>query len=487
LFLSFTAHSNANQQAMRQFKFGLNGEILKWCTSEYATAGNQVNSLRAYIKEHYQLSGVLLGALLVALSTGTYTNWDAQLEFEAASNVVTRGFPIVTNGLMINQPPLGFYLAAPVFHMFGLTYANGVAAATVFGLACVVLVYVLGTLLYDKRTGLVAAALFGIVPWHVYMSKIFLIDNQNLFLSLLFLAIGVVAIRRNSSKLLAVSGFVFGLAFLTKLFAVFLLVPLVLLILLQRKEISFKVTPSNILIFLVPALALQAVWFGGVANQNFFGVYFSSDITHPVLVANPSPFFLPIVLVNSAGHFLFAAGLFSMALTVLYRRVLASLLRLDAVCFGTVAVVAGLDLLLVFGLHLTVPYVSVFKYNYVALPFYCFLAASLATKGSLLLKSVDWKNKVSLLKPALVLAGVILLLACVLESTFFLARWVGFVAFGVDSVTYYPFDVYSVAANGFAPALTYLAAVLMVLTVAGPLLATALKGALGWFSKVLSS
>ena len=446
-----------------------------------------MKSFRVYLRKHIQLGIVLLGALLVALSSGVYTNWDAQLEFEAASNVVTRGFPIVTTGLMINQPPLGFYLDAPIFHIFGLTYANGVAVATAFGLACVVLVYVLGTLLYDKRTALVAAALFGILPWHVYMSKIFLIDNQNLFLSLLFLAVGVVAVRRNSSTLLGVAGLMFGLAFLTKLFAVFLLVPLLLMLLLQRKHVSFKMTPRRVIVFLLPVLALKAVWFGGVANQNFFGVYFSSDITHPVLVANPSPFFLPTVLVNSAGWFLFAAGLFSLALTVLYRRDLSGVAWLDAVCVGTVAVVAGLDLLLVFGLHLTVPYVSVFKYNYVALPFYCFLAASLATKGRLLLWSVDWKNKACRLKSALVSVGVILLLACVLESTFFLTRWVGFVAFGVDSVVYYPFDVYLVSANGFSPFLTYLAALLMVLSVAGPFLAGALKGALGWFSKILSS
>ena len=101
-------------------------------------------SFLALLKEHYQLSGVLIGAFLVALSTGTYTNWDAQLEFEAATSVVTQGFPFVTNGLMINQPPLGFYLDAPVFHAFGLSYANGVGVATAFGLGAVVLVYALG-------------------------------------------------------------------------------------------------------------------------------------------------------------------------------------------------------------------------------------------------------------------------------------------------------------------------------------------------------
>lgn len=444
-------------------------------------------SFSALIKEHYQLLGVLIGAFLVAISTGTYTNWDAQLEFEAASSVVTRGFPFVTNGLMINQPPLGFYIDAPVFHAFGLSYENGVGVATAFGIGCVVLLYALGSLLYGKRTGLVAATLFGIVPWHVYISKIFLIDNQNLFFSLLFITTAVLSIRKNSQKLLALAGVFFAIALMTKLFAVFMLVPLLLIIFLQRKELEFKLNPRNMLIFLVPSFVLQAVWFGGFANQNFFGVYFTSDITHPELVANPSPWFLPIILVKSAGWFLFAAGFFSLALSIFYKKIIAKTLWLDAVCVGTIAVVAGLDVFFVFGLHLTVPYVSAFKYNYLALPFYCLLAASLASKSGLLIKSVDWKNRIHLVKPVLVGVGFVFLLASLLESVAFLVKWVGFVAFGVDSVIYYSFDVYSLATNGFSPALPYVAVVLMVLSLADPFLVGALKDVFGWFSKVLSS
>jgi 4-amino-4-deoxy-L-arabinose transferase-like glycosyltransferase len=332
-----------------------------------------------------------------------------------------------------------------------------------------------------------AAALFGIVPWHVYMSKIFLIDNQNLFFSLLFLAAGVLAVRKNSQKLLAVAGVFFAVAFLTKLFAVFMLVPFLLIIFLQRKQLEFKITLRNILIFLAPTFVLQAVWFGGFANQNFFGVYLASDITHPVLVTNPSLLFLPIILVKSVGWFLFVAGLFSLVLSVFYRKIFTKILWLDAVCVGTIAVIAGLNLLLVFGFHLTVPYVSVFKYNYLALPFYCLIAASLAAKSDLLIGSVDWKKKTHFIKPLLVGVGLVLVLASLLESTTFLTKWVGFVAFGVDSVTYYPFNVFSGAANGFSPALTYVALVLMVLILAVPFLVSVLRGAYRWFSKVLSS
>lgn len=456
----------------------------------YAIAGNievEWKSFRALLDAHYALIGVLLGAVLVAASTGTYTNWDSQLEFEAASNVVTHGFPYVTTGLMINQPPLGFYMDAPVFQAVGLSYLNGVGLITAFGLGCVVLIYALGSLLYGKKTGLIAAALFGIVPWHVYMSRIFLIDNQSLFLSLLFLIVGVLAVRKNSQKLLLISGVVFALALLTKLFAALMIVPLLLMIYLQRKEFAFKLTPRKVLIFLVPSFILQAVWFGGFANQNFFAVYLSSDFTHPVLVANPSLMFLPIILAKSAGWFLFAAGLFSLTLSLFYRKVFAKILWLDAVCFGTIAAVAGLDFFFVFGFHLIVPYVSVVKYNYFALPFFCLLAASLAAKSGLLIRSMDWKKKIHLIKPVLVGVGLILLFASLVESTMFLVKWSGFVAFGVDSVTYYPFDVFSMPMDGYFQPFHYAAIVLIVLSLTGSFMLNGLKKPFGLLSKVLSS
>ena len=253
--------------------------------------------LKAFLTTHYPLIGVLLASFLITTSMGTYTNWDAQLEFEAASNVLIRGFPYVTTGLMINQPPLGFYAAASVLGTFGLSYLNGVGLASAFGLGCVALVYALGAMLYGKRTGLVAAALFGFVPWHIYMSRIFLIDNQYLFFSLLFLTVGVLAVKRNSEKLVLAAGVFFALAFLTKLFAVFTLVPLLLIVYLNRKEGVFKLSGRKVLFFVLPSIVLQAVWFGGFSHQNLFWGFLHSDLTHPVLVTDPSSPFLPLIFV----------------------------------------------------------------------------------------------------------------------------------------------------------------------------------------------
>ncbi|MDR0372195.1 MAG: glycosyltransferase family 39 protein [Nitrososphaerota archaeon] len=444
-------------------------------------------NLKATLATHYPIIGILLGSLLITAYMGTYTNWDAQLEYEAATNVLTYGFPYISTGLMINQPPLGFYTAALFFGVSGLSYLNGVWLATAFGLGSVFLLYVLGIVMYGRRTGLVAAALFGMVPWHTYMTRIFLIDNQYLFLSLLFLIIGIIAVRHNSQKLVLGAGVVFATAFLTKLYAVFMIIPMLLIIYLYRKETPFKLDFKNILLFVLPSLILQAVWFGGFANQNFFGVYFNSDFTHPELVTDPVLAFLPIIFVNSAGWFLFLAGFFSLAFAVIYRKRLAGFLRLDAVCVGAIAVIMGLDIFLVLGLRLTVPYISAFKYNYTALPFFCLLAASITDKSSMLIAFMD-RKKNRLIVMGLAAVGLVMLFASLIESTLFLNQWWGFVSFGVDSVTYYSFNLFTEAMDrNVLEQLRFGVLILMVLSMVLPYLITALKRPIGWLWTIRSN
>ena len=433
---------------------------------------NPKNAKQLLIR-YYPLIGVLMGSLIVAASMGTYTNWDAQLEYEATQKVTQVGFPYVSSGYMINQPPLGFYIAAP----FSSAYLDGVYVSTAFGLGAVALVYALGTVLYGRRTGTVAASLFGLVPWHVYMSRIFLIDNQYLFWSLLFLIFGVLAVKKNSQKFVAFSGIFFALAFLTKLFAVFALIPMVLIIIICRKKSAFKLIPKNIFLFLLPSIILQAIWYGGFAHQNFEAVYFSTDLYHPVLVDAPLEY-LSTIYVNSAGNALFLATVVSLAVALVYEKRLNELLRIDAVCIFTIVVISGLNMLLVLGFHLTVPYVSVFKYAYFALPFFCILAGSIADKAPLLLNSEDWKNKREWAKAALIGFGFVLSLLSLLESTRFLNSWVSYASFGVDSVTYYPFNLHTgTVYPGLVPTIHYVGLLLVVVSIFLPVLFDRIKGA----------
>ncbi|MDR0471216.1 MAG: glycosyltransferase family 39 protein [Nitrososphaerota archaeon] len=431
--------------------------------------------LRAALVTHYPIIGILLGSLLITAYMATYTNWDAQIEYEAASSILTHGFPYISTDHMINQPPLGFYTSALFFGVVGLSYLNGVWLATAFGLGSVFLIYVLGNLMYGRKSGLATAALFGMVPWHTYMSRIFLIDNQYLFLGLLFLILGILAVRRNSQKLVVGAGVVFAVALLTKLYAVFMLIPMLLIIYLHRKETCFKLDFKKVMLFVLPSLILHAVWFGGFANQHFAGVYFNTDFTYPEWVTDPVLAFLPIIFVNSAGWFVFLGGFFAVALGVIYRKKLRAFLQMDMVCLGTIGVIVGLNLFLVLGLHLKVPYVSAFKYNYSVVPFFCLLAASIVDKSGVLIESIC-QRKDRLIALGLGAVGLGLLFASLIESTLFLNyRW-GFVPFGVDSVTYYGLYLFSEAMDrNLLEMLHFGVLVLMALCMVLPSLITVLK------------
>jgi 4-amino-4-deoxy-L-arabinose transferase-like glycosyltransferase len=400
-----------------------------------------LRALKEYLIENFLLIGILAASLLVSVSVGTYQNWDSTLEFEAALNLMNQGYPFLSTGLMINQPPVGFYLNSFVFKAFGLSYANGVNFMTFIGLVTVALVYTLGSLLYGKMTALVAAALFSLNPWHIFMSRIFLIDNQYLFFSLLCLIVGIIAIRKNSNKLLLLSGAIFALAFMTKLFSIFIIIPLILIYYTQ-KPTEFKLTLKRGLLFITPSLLLHALWYGGFANQHFFGVYFPSDFTHPVLVTNPSNVFLLTLLVGSAGWLILIAASLSFGLTLYYKKQDSKIFNTDLICTITIIFVLGLNMLLVFGAGLMVPYISVFKYSYLSLPFFCLLSASLLNKNGLIstkkLKKINLKTIFSSI-------GLILVMASLVESTLFLNKHLTYthMAFYVDTSTYYQFDLFS--------------------------------------------
>ncbi len=437
------------------------------------TPNLQKQNLASFLRKHYQIILILVGAAIILASMGTYTNWDSETEFEAVTSVVTKGFPYVTTGLMIDQAPLAFYLTAPAMMLFGLSYVNAVYLVSVFGLGCITLVYVLGTLLYGKNTGLVAAALFGLVPWQMFMSRVYLIDPFYLFLGLLFVTIGVLAVKRNSQKLLMLSGLFFALAFLTKLFAGFLLLPLLLYALLKGKETGFKVTPQKILLFLVPTFITQAFWYGGFANQQFSGVYLPPDFTHPELIANPPLEYMPRLFVESTGWFMLAAAVFALILTVSFRGQFVKTLRTDVVCVLSILVVVGIDLVLVLGRNLLVPYVSAFKYVYVALPFLCIFAASLAGKGALLFSSTG-KRKVKLL---LVGLGLVLLFASLVEETAFLnhSQPYEIIDFKVDlNGHYFPFFLNTAVSSYFQVCL-YTGVTLILFSLLFPFAASAYR------------
>jgi hypothetical protein len=83
--------------------------------------------------------------------------------------------------------------------------------------------------------------------------------------------------------------------------------------------------------------------------------------------------------------------------------------------------------------------------------------------------------------------GLVLLFASMLESIAFLNKWVGFVAFEVDSSGhYFPFNTFTQLTANFQ-GFRYAAIVLVVLSMLFSFIVSCFKRGVGWLTMVLSS
>jgi 4-amino-4-deoxy-L-arabinose transferase-like glycosyltransferase len=365
---------------------------------------------------------LLIGIALVTISIGPYQNWDAGLEFNASSNVIKMGVPFADDyhGI-INQPPLGFYLEAAVFQIFGLSLFVGETLVTLFGLGAVVVVYLLGKELYGKSTGLVAAALFGLTPWQLILSRTFLIDAQCLFFSLFCLYVGVLAIRKNSFNLILLSGVLFAAAFMTKLYAIFMLVPLLLFYFYTKKPKGIKPTLTQTVTFILPAVFSSLIWYQFVLG-GFSSISSHADFStkNPAGLV-PSYLFVFNFLNNYAiGFFFIIATVFSLVIYFGLRKHFREIFIYDMVCLATIVIVLGVDIFLGVGLNLNIPYGNAIKYDYQALPFFCLIVASLTIKSPALFRSAKTNlGGVKLLFYGLAVAGAFLLGVSLLSNMFY--------------------------------------------------------------------
>ena len=367
-----------------------------------------------FLRERCTAIGVLVGAALVSLSLGPYSNFDTEVEFAAASSVVTQGLPFSSPGNLVNQPPFGFYLNGFFLRTFGLSYATGVAAVTMWGVGCVFLVYQVGKTFYNARTGLVAAGVFALLPWEAVLARSFLIDVPCLFFSLLSLLVGVWAVRKASLKVTLVSGILFGFAFLTKFFAIFTLIPLAL-ILVRYPPKSLRLWAAQVGIFAFPVLFMYYLWYELISRLGVFSFFGHNDFSSFTQGVTPSSYFLLRFFADNPGTLLLLSVGISIFLVTWTRKDFRASF-FDLVCLVTIVGTAGVNMFLVLSLGLLVPYVDPVKYDYQALPAFCLLAASLLEKARLLQPLQGEHSRRSKLPFLASLIGIVLLAGSIAAS-----------------------------------------------------------------------
>jgi 4-amino-4-deoxy-L-arabinose transferase-like glycosyltransferase len=406
---------------------------------------NPVHALLARLKtllsQHYSLLSILVGSALINFTIGPFNNWDTGYEFSAASGVLLWGLPYTNGaGTMINQPPLGFYLDSPIFQVFGLSFNTGVTIVTCFGIGCILLVYLIGKTLYGKTTGLVASALFALTPWNVVFSRTFLIDVQCLFFSLLFLFIGIYAIRKDSVGLFMLSGVFLGAAFLTKFYGIFMLFPLAIFYFGNRLQKLRN--PLVVLAFFVPLVAFLLIWYQGVCGINILTIFWQDDFKfYNAAGAMPSSLFTFNFLIGNLGIYLLVATIISLFISIFQTKLFRNLLAADLICLATIFVIVGIDTFFALGLNYKAPYTGAVKYDYQSLPFFCLLAAALISKTKSLFLILKKKLNLNWLFFSVACAGAIFIAAAIFDN-FYKAIGYGqlnYVVFTVEGSVGYSF------------------------------------------------
>jgi 4-amino-4-deoxy-L-arabinose transferase-like glycosyltransferase len=338
-------------------------------------------SVKDFLKSYYPLLTLLVGFMLVSLSVGPFHNGDTAWEYDAVLGVTKSGLPYANQSYLINQPPVGFYIHAVFFEVFGASINNGTFLVSFFGLGCILLVYFIGKLWYDKTTGFLAATLLAFNPWHIILSRAFLIDVVCLFFSLLSLLLGILAIQRGSFRLVVLSGIIFAAAFNTKLYAVFVLVPL-LSYFFYRKTLSLRRTLVWFLLFSLPVLVASYLWYQTITGVGLMSIFSHADFfVHEPSSIVPSYFFVSNFLVSyGLGWFFIDAVVLSLIACFMLRKHVSRFLAFDGICLVTIVCVVAVNTFLGATLDLKAPYLNAIKYDYQALPFFCLLAASLVTK-----------------------------------------------------------------------------------------------------------
>jgi 4-amino-4-deoxy-L-arabinose transferase-like glycosyltransferase len=114
------------------------------------------------------------------------------------------------------HPLLFQTLLSVMYRVFGVSGLGGRLLAVAFGMGTVWLTYAIGTRLYARRVGILAALLIGVMPYTVVVSRQILLDTPMVFFTSLALYLLIRFVQSNRAPWLYAAAASVGLATLTK-------------------------------------------------------------------------------------------------------------------------------------------------------------------------------------------------------------------------------------------------------------------------------
>jgi hypothetical protein len=206
-----------------------------------------------------------------------------------ANEIVDGGQPYVD--AVERKPPLLFWTYAAVFKVAGKFNWKALhIVALVWTLGAMAGLYVIGSELFDRKTGLIAALFYGVFQsWWTWKTVAF---DGEMLMNLPIIWAWAIAFRRSSSRLrpeLLLAGALLGAAFLLKQPAAIAAIPLGIYLLLPSYRDTRSLTPTNSILqatmltagfVAVVGLVTIVIWKQGILPEAFYWTIADHDIPH---------------------------------------------------------------------------------------------------------------------------------------------------------------------------------------------------------------
>jgi len=158
--------------------------------------------------------------ILFNIGSGSLTTWDECAYMIPAKEMAQNNvWHTLTLGgePFLEKPPLCMWSTALFYKFFGINEFTSRATSAIFGILTVMLVYIFGTYISDRKTGLVSALVLLALPHYLHFAKMAMLDVTLTF----FIVLMIYSFLRgeDNAKYLLYSGLAFGLAYFAKGFA----------------------------------------------------------------------------------------------------------------------------------------------------------------------------------------------------------------------------------------------------------------------------
>ncbi len=310
-------------------------------TKKNAEATKNYSQKRPWLSEHINalcILAILAFSTIFFVNLGSGPLWaaDEQTYSQLAFNMLKTGdylTPQAFGGvaMWIGKPPLFMWLMSLAYQVFGVNNFASRFWSAVFGSLSLVLVFYLGKKLYNLHVGFISAIVLGTFTTFYAFARHAMTDIPFVFFILASIYFLLLSEKTESTnRYAALSGVLFGLAFLTKQ-VVALLIPLIAFFYFTATRRSIKVFfTKRFTLFWQVALLIVSPWllymilrFGPVFWDSFFVYSGVVRAVNPIEGHAEDYLFYFSYLVNSENLFWvlllpFAAGL--CALNAVVRR-----------------------------------------------------------------------------------------------------------------------------------------------------------------------